>query len=163
MTVNFSRKTIARYLDDLAGREPVPGGGSAAALSAALGAALISMVTRYSIGRKGNTKVLDRQMTKVLAQSEALRRRLLVLVSEDAKAYLAVVAARAGSTKAKQRASAKAAAVPKEVRQLCYKAIRLTPFLTAKGNPYLLSDVEVAVELLMAGANAASAMVGANA
>src|SRR3989338_11147741 len=116
MPINFSRHTIGRYLDDLAGREPVPGGGSAAALSAALGAALISMVTRYSIGRKGNTKILDRQMTKVLAQSEALRRRLLVLASEDAKAYLAVVAARAaGSPKAKQRAALKAAAVPKEV------------------------------------------------
>ena len=163
MPINFNHMTLQKYLDCLAARGPVPGGGSAAALSAALGVALISMVTRYSIGRKGNTRILDRQMTKVLAQSEALRRRLLVLASEDAKAYLAVVAARAGSAKAKRRAALKAAAVPREVRRLCRKAVRLTPFLTAKGNPHLLSDVEVAVELLMAGFNVASAMVEANA
>ena len=163
MSVDFSRKTLTQYLDQLASREPVPGGGSAGAVSAALGAALISMVTRYSIGRKTNTKALDKQLTKLLEKSEALRQRFLQLAAEDSKAYLEVVAARTQDSKAKRRAATRAAAVPKEICRLCYKAVELTPFLVAKGNPYLLSDVEVAIELLMAGFNASAVMIKANA
>ncbi len=161
--MNFNSLTLQEYLDCLASREPVPGGGSAAALSAALGAALISMVTRYSIGRKNNTKALDRQLNTILQKSEAIRRRLLELAGEDAQAYLNVVAARSKDAKAQRSAAVKAGAVPKEVCCLCYKAVELTPFLAAKGNPHLLSDVEAGVEFLMAGFNAAMVMVRANA
>jgi len=41
-----------------------------------------------------------------------------------------------------------------------YQALDLTPFLVAKGNPYLLSDVEVAVELLEAGFMSSIVMSG---
>lgn len=160
--MKFNHTTLQKYLDQLSSREPTPGGGSAGAVSAALGTALISMVTRYSIGRKGNTKALDKQLTKLLEKSEALRRRFLQLAGEDAEAYLAVVAARARDAKVRCRAAAKAIAVPKEICRLCRKAVELTPFLVARGNPHLLSDVEVAVELLMAAFNASVIMVRAN-
>jgi len=152
MTINFKDKTLQEYLDQLARREPVPGGGSAAALTAALGLGLISMVTNYSIGRKSNTKAVDKRLSQILTNSEAMRLRLLELTSLDSEAYL----------KAQKGESKEAKAVPQEVCKLCYKAVQLTPYLVEKGNPHLLSDVEVALELLMSAFNSARVMVRIN-
>jgi formiminotetrahydrofolate cyclodeaminase len=162
MTINFKDKTLQEYLDQLSRREPVPGGGSAAALTAAMAVGLISMVTNYSIGRKANTKAVESRLAKILAQSEPMRLRLLKLSSLDSEAYLKVSAARSLDKKAQQQASKFARAVPQEVCKLCYKAVQLTSYLAEKGNPYLLSDVEVALELLMSAFNGARIMVRVN-
>lgn len=162
MSLNFRRKTLEGYLDQLSRREPVPGGGSAAALTAALGVALISMVANYSIGRKSNSRAVEKRLAAVLKTSESVRKRLLELASLDARAYLKVVAARKSSLQAQRKAAGEAAAVGREVCRLCYKALDLMPFLVIKGNPYLVSDVQVAAELLQAGFNASMVMVRVN-
>ena len=153
MTINFKDKTLQEYLDQLARREPVPGGGSAAALTAALGLGLISMVTNYSIGRKSNTPTVEKRLAKILTCSESIRLRLLELTSLDSEAYL---------KKAQNQSAKEAKAVPQEICKLCYKAVQLTSYLAQKGNPYLLSDVEVALELLMSAFNSARIMVRIN-
>ena len=157
----FKDHTLKEYLDQLAARAPVPGGGSAAALSSALGAGLISMVTQYSLG-KGKPKAVELRLQKVLAKSEKIRERLLALVDRDAQAYLGVVAARKADAKSQIKAARKAAAVPREICILSYQAVALTPVLVEHGNPYLMSDVEVALELLLAGYHSAIVMVKAN-
>ena len=162
MPINFKDKTLQEYLDQLSRREPVPGGGSAAALTAAMAVSLISMVTNYSIGRKSNTKAVDKRLAKILTNSEPIRQRLLELTSLDSEAYLKVFAARSLDKKAQAQATKEALAVPFEVRKLCYKAVQLTPYLAEKGNPYLLSDVEVALELLMSAFNSSKIMVRIN-
>jgi formiminotetrahydrofolate cyclodeaminase len=162
MTINFKDKTLQEYLDQLSRREPVPGGGSAAALSAALGLALISMVTNYSIGRKANTKAVEKRLAGILTISETIRLRLLELTSLDSEAYLKIFAARSLDKKARQAAAKSARAVPQEVCKLCTKALRLTSYLAQKGNPYLISDVEVAIELLMSAFKGAKIMVRTN-
>jgi formiminotetrahydrofolate cyclodeaminase len=162
MTINFKEKTLQEYLDQLSRREPVPGGGSAAALTAAMAVSLISMVTNYSIGRKSNTKAVDQRLTRILSQSEPIRLRLLELTSLDSEAYLKVSAARSLDKKAQRKAAKEAKAVPQEVCKLCFKAIQLTPYLADKGNPHLLSDVEVALELLLSAFYAARIMVRIN-
>ncbi|MBI3602681.1 MAG: cyclodeaminase/cyclohydrolase family protein [Candidatus Omnitrophica bacterium] len=162
MKIHFASKTLEEYLDRLSRKEPVPGGGSAAALTAALGAGLVSMVTHYSIGRKANTKAIDHKLNSILKQSETIRKRLLELTSLDSEAYLKVSTARTLDKKAQKQAAKAARNVPLEVCKLCYKAIDLTPFLVSKGNPYLLCDVQVAVELLRAGFKGASVMVRVN-
>lgn len=162
MPINFANNTLKEYLNQLSSRQPVPGGGSAAALCAAMGVGLLAMVTEYSIGRKSNTAVTNKQLEKVLAQLNPMHQRLLALTSLDAEAYLGVSQAKTLDTKAKRKASLFAKQVPQEVCQLCFKAIKLAPLLVNKGNPYLLSDVEVAIELLMAGFNGARVMVRIN-
>jgi len=162
MPINFKDNTLQEYLDQLSRREPVPGGGSAAALTGAMALALISMVTNYSIGRKSNTKAIDQRLNKILSQSEPMRLRLLELTSLDSEAYLKVTAARNLDKAAQKKASKEAKAVPQEICKLCYKAIQLTPYLVEKGNPYLISDVEAALELLMSAFNAARIMVRIN-
>ena len=162
MTINFKDKTLQEYLDQLSRREPVPGGGSAAALTGAMGAGLISMVANYSIGRKVNTPAIDGRLKKILEQSEPIRLRLLELASLDSEAYLQVSAARSLDKKAQRLAAKAAKAVPQEVCKLCYKAVQLTPYLVDRGNPYLISDVEVALELLLSAFNGARVMVRIN-
>lgn len=162
MTINFKDKTLQEYLDQLSCREPVPGGGSAAALTAALGLGLISMATNYSIGRKSNTPTVEKRLAGILTCSESIRLRLLELTSIDSEAYLKVSAARSLDKKAQAQAARAARVVPQEICKLCYKALQLTPYLVQKGNPYLLSDVEVALELLMSAFNSARIMVRIN-
>ncbi len=162
MTINFADKTLNGYLTQLSSRESVPGGGSAAALTAAIGAALVAMAANYSLGRKGNTKAVEKRITKIAAEATTISQRLLVLTSLDSEAYLKVSAARKLDAKAQKAAAKPAREVPQEVCKLCYKALNLLPFLVERGNPWLLSDVEVAAELLMASFNGAQVMVRIN-
>ncbi len=162
MSINFSKNTLVEYLEQLSSRQQVPGGGSAAALTASLGAGLVSMVANYSIGRKTNTKALDAKFTKIALKAQAASKRLLLLTSLDSEAYLKVAKARALDVKAQRVAAKDARGVPAEVCKISYQLVQMTPLLVEKGNPYLLSDVEVAVELLMAAFNGAKVMVRIN-
>lgn len=157
----FTRYPVKDYLDALASREPVPGGGSAAAAAAALGAALISMVARYSL-KKGKPPAVEKKITAHLKKSEAVREKLTELIHLDAESYLNVVKARKGTAAQKRRAQMQARKVPGEIAQQCYKALELTPFLVKEGNPHLLSDIEVAVELLYAAFESALINVRVN-
>ena len=160
MTI-LKNQTLSKYLDQLSSKDPVPGGGSAAALVGALGASLICMAARYSQGRN-QSKVIEAKISDHLRKAEKIRKRLTELVDLDAKAYLAVVKTRKGDLAKRKKALKKAQAVPLEVCRLCYAGIQLTPFLTKKGNPYLLSDVECAAAMLLAAARSALANVKAN-
>jgi glutamate formiminotransferase / formiminotetrahydrofolate cyclodeaminase len=83
-------ESIAAFTERLAARTPTPGGGSAAALAGALGAALGEMVLAYSIDP---AKPPD-DLTATRAALEDGRVRLLALVEEDSRSYEAVRAAR---------------------------------------------------------------------
>jgi len=157
----FKNHTLEEYLSVLSRKTPVPGGGSAAALTAATGAALVSMVANYSTG-KGRPKRVENKILNILKQSEQIRKRLLVLIDLDAQAYLNVVKTRGATAQVKKRASREAAKVPGEVSRLCYKAIQLTPYLVTEGNKHLLSDIAVAIELFQAAYNAACINVEIN-
>ena len=67
--------SIDEFLDDLASGNPTPGGGSAAAIMGAMGAALVSMVCNVSFGKKG-CEAVEPELRNMLVKSEELRRRL---------------------------------------------------------------------------------------
>ncbi len=161
MEKKYIGQSLKAYLEQLSARTPVPGGGSAAALTAALGAALISMAARYAL-RKDLPKADERLLKEVLKQSERIRKRLQVLVDLDAQAYARVVATRKSRASAQKAALRRARRVPLEVAQLCYAALDLTPPLVEKGSPYLLSDVAVAAEFLFAAFKSAMMNVQVN-
>jgi formiminotetrahydrofolate cyclodeaminase len=85
-------RPIRAFLADLASEAPTPGGGSAAAVMGAMGAALVSMVCRLTIGRKGYEAV-DAELTAVLDEAEILRARLTDMARADVEAYTAVLTA----------------------------------------------------------------------
>ena len=157
----FKNYTLDQYLEVLSQKKPVPGGGSAAALTAALGAALLSMAANYSLGRD-HPEGVDRKLKALLKKTETIRKRLCKLIDLDAQAYLKVVETRKASLVQRQQALKKAREVPGEVCRLCYQAVHLAPYLIEKGNRYLISDVEGGVEMLLAAFKAAKANVEIN-
>lgn len=163
----FRNYSLSEYTRVLSLKIPAPGGGSAAALTAALGAALLSMAANYSLG-KTLSRPNKQKIKGARKQSEQLRKRFLALVDLDAKAYLNVVKTRKACLPGRQAAARriaarrKAAEVPLEVCKLCYKAVQLSPTLVRYGNKYLVSDVKVALELLLAAFNAARINVEIN-
>ena len=157
----LKNQTLTQYVNILSQKVPVPGGGSAAALNGALGVALIEMVANYSLGRSPSKRVENR-IRKIIEKSGVIRERLLELVDLDAEAYLKVVKTRKASAKEKKAALKEACNVPKEVGALCQKAMGLTSFLVEHGNKYLVSDIEVAIEILFAAFKAAHINIKVN-
>jgi formiminotetrahydrofolate cyclodeaminase len=84
--------SIEKFLDELAGRAPTPGGGSAAAVMGAMAAALVSMVCNVTLGKKGYEAV-DAELKAVRDESETMRRRLTAMVDEDVAAFDSLMAA----------------------------------------------------------------------
>lgn len=147
----YLEKSLREYLDDLAAKKPAPGGGSVAALVAALGAALISMVANFTVGKEKYINV-EEEMRETLSKSENLRLALEKLVDEDVKVYRKVSEAYKTSKEKDssviQVALKEAASIPLEICRLSADAMRLCPVLAREGNVNLISDVEVAVHLL---------------
>ena len=83
------RDLIAR----LASKAPAPGGGSAAALAGAMGAALVEMVGELTSGRVGLEQD-EVALREICSAATARRTELLELAEQDASAYAAVIAAR---------------------------------------------------------------------
>ncbi len=144
----YKNTTLKKYLDDLAARLPAPGGGSAAALSAALAAALISMVVNFTLGKPKYAAYED-VLRGILDKSEKLRFEFLRLVDLDVIAY-------------QSKDSRNALNTPFMVARLCAEGIKLCPPLLKKGNPNLISDVAVAAILFESGFASAGFNVGIN-
>ncbi len=148
MTI-LSGTSVQDYLDQLSQRSSTPGGGTAAAVSAAQGAALISMVAEFTKGHDDQTAGIIDRAKKAVA-------RFLVLADEDATAFDAVMAAYKGKDKVKlDKALIDAATVPANLIDLSMSLLDDLETLTTIGNPNLISDVAIAAELLQASIRSA--------
>jgi formiminotetrahydrofolate cyclodeaminase len=163
--------SVQALLDELAGSSATPGGGSAAALAGAIGAALLSMVCNLTIGKKQFVAVED-ELRGVLEEAEALRHQLTNLADADTRAFDQVMAAyrrpketkeeQASRQAAIQRALQGATQVPLETAAACAAIIKLTAQVIAKVNPNALSDAGTAALLAEAGLRGAQLNVGIN-
>ncbi len=148
-------KIIEKFLDELASKSPAPGGGSVAALSGALSAALVSMVCRLTIGKKKYSKV-QIEIKKILKLSEKLRKDLIKLIDKDAQAYNQVVKAFKLSGKPDiEKALKQAVEVPLETAENCKKVLELAIRVAKIGSKFALSDAKVAKLLAQTGIKAA--------
>jgi formiminotetrahydrofolate cyclodeaminase len=163
--------SVQALLDELAGSSATPGGGSAAALAGAMGAALLNMVCNLTIGKKQFAAVED-ELRGVLEEAGALRRQLTSLADADTRAFDRVMAAyrlpketeeeRATRQAAIQRALQAATQVPLETAAACATVVKLTARVIAKVNPNALSDAGTAALLAEAGLRGAQLNVGIN-
>ena len=157
--------------DQLAEATPTPGGGSAAAYVGALGAALVGMVARLTVGKKSYASV-EAQMNEILKQAERLRYELTDAVTEDSAAFEAVMAAfKLPNDTPKQqiqRAAAiesdtlRAAQVPLAVAQKAVTVMALAERCVALGNLHAISDAASAASIAHAALISASYNVRAN-
>jgi len=159
--MSYQNTTLKKYLEQLASRTPTPGGGSAAALTAALGVCLIEMVAQYS-KKKNKPKRYNQRIANILKKAKDIRKRLGKLVDLDARAYMKVVKTRGAKPAVRKKALKAASDIPLEVCQLCYQSVDLTTFLALEGNKNLISDIEVALELLLAAFKSARINVHIN-
>ena len=148
----MAEETIAHFLDELASGAPVPGGGAAAALEAALGAALVSMVCHLTIGKE-KYRAYEQTMMEARATAEELRAQALALAREDSASYSAVGAAYAlprGSDEQKaarqariQEALKGATDVPLRTVALAARVVELCAHIVDGANTNAISDVGV--------------------
>ncbi|MDX6355406.1 MAG: methenyltetrahydrofolate cyclohydrolase, partial [Streptomyces sp.] len=140
-------QTIDGYLERLAAREPAPGGGAAAALHAAQGAALLGMVARYTTGEK--YAAYADEVAAITIESDQLRTRALELAAEDAAAFTAVTDAyrlprgdedeKAARSRAIAAALEGAARPPADVIAVAARVIALAERLLPFGNPNVVT------------------------
>lgn len=168
---SIDQLSVTRFLDELAGAGATPGGGSAAAIMGAMGAALVSMVANLTIGKKGYEAV-EPQMRTLLAESEALRVRLAGMVAEDVAAFDSLMAAyrlprASDAEKAARGAAIQAGLVaatesPLACARACGEAVRLAERAVEHGNLNAISDVGVGVVAAWAALRSAALNVHVN-
>jgi formiminotetrahydrofolate cyclodeaminase len=171
MDKSLNELTINEFAGALGSGEPTPGGGAAAALESALGAALIMMVANHTIGKPKYAE-FEELNKDVLAEAETIRGRLLEGVDKDAEAFGKVSAAygmpretddeKAARTAAIATASVEAAEAPLTVMEDSAAALRLAGCMLGRSNANLKSDIYVAALSLQAGLKSASYNVDAN-
>ena len=150
----ITQSSVEKFLDDLASAAPAPGGGSAAAIMGAMGAALVSMVCNVTIGKKG-LEAVEPEMKSVREQCEKLRRRLTAMVAEDVAAFNGLMAAyrlpklseadklrRAEAIQATLRAATE---TPLDCARACAEVIGLAQRAGENGYAGVISDAGVGV------------------
>jgi formiminotetrahydrofolate cyclodeaminase len=147
-------QTLGDFTTALAARQPTPGGGASAAVAAALACATAAMACRYTTGDK--FAAVTAEATDLATRLDGWRDRALALADADAVAYAAVGTARKTKDPATiAAASAAAAAVPAEMIDLCASAAVVCAAFRPRCNPWLVSDIDTALHLLIGAGRAA--------
>jgi methenyltetrahydrofolate cyclohydrolase len=168
----ITESSIEKFLDDLAGGNPTPGGGSAAAIMGAMGAALVSMVCNVTIGKKGYEGV-EAEMRAVLHESEKVRKRLTDMVAEDIAAFDSIMAAyklpkatdedKLARSAAIQAGLRRATETPLDCARVCAEVIVLARRASEHGYLNVISDGGVGVLAGFTGLRSAALNVYINA
>jgi formiminotetrahydrofolate cyclodeaminase len=146
--------SVDDFLLQLASSAPTPGGGSAAAVMGAMGAALVSMTCNVSIGKKGYEAV-EADLLAVRNSSEIWRLRLAAMVAEDVAAFDGLMAAyklpkatdddKARRSAAIQESLVRATEVPLDCARACAAVIALARRAAEHGYKGVISDAGVGV------------------
>jgi len=162
---------IKNFLDTLASKSATPGGGSVAALTGAMGAALLSMVGNLTIGKEKYQHVQE-DIKNILEKSERLRADFEKLIEEDVEAFdqfMAIMKLPKETEKQKedrrkkiQEALLETAGVPMEVARKSNELLDICVVVAEKGNKNVISDVGVSAMLAEAAFDSAVLNVKVN-
>jgi glutamate formiminotransferase / formiminotetrahydrofolate cyclodeaminase len=168
LTKSANEAGATAFLDELASEQPAPGGGSAAAYSGAMGASLVAMVARLTVGKKKYAEVESR-MLDILAEAETLRAQLQAGVQKDADAFNKVMDAfrlpkdSDARANAIEQATHHAAEVPLETARLAARVLELAAEVATHGNSNAITDAGTAGSLAQTAIHAAGLNVKINA
>lgn len=163
--MKLTEQSCVEFVDLLASKKAVPGGGGAAALSGALGVALNSMVANFSIGKKSLLDYEDEHKA-ILKEGEELKNKLVALVDEDAENFLPLSKAygmKASTEEEKkhkehvlQEALKVACSGPVKMIEYIYDSILLHERLLDKSSKIIISDIGVGVQCLKSALHSAN-------
>lgn len=157
--MKFADISCKDFVDQLASKNPVPGGGGAAALVGAIGTALSSMVGNLTTGKKKYAE-FEEDIQRILKRAQELQQDLMKMIDEDAENFLPLSKAygmpkdteeeRRLKEETLEKALKQACQVPVRIVKACYEAIQLHAELVDKGSRLAISDVGVGVQCLRA-------------
>ena len=154
---------VTEFLDRLAAKQPTPGGGGAAAITAAIAAGLLAMAARYSTAQLADA-------ASRAAHADHIRTQVAALAEQDAHAYQAVLAAfalpRQPNPQARrqqiQHSLQHAAQIPAQIAEIANNIATEATEIAKKGNSNLRGDAFAAATLAAAAARAAAELVRLN-
>ena len=159
------------FIEQLSSGNPTPGGGSAAAYTAAEAAGLIGMVGRVTVGKKSYA-VVESRMWQMIEEADNLRNALTRAVEEDAEAFDGFMKALKLPKNSEEEIIARAAAmeeatlaaaiVPHRVAGLAMQVLRLSAAAVEYGNLNAISDAASAFYLAEAAVHGAALNVKIN-
>jgi formiminotetrahydrofolate cyclodeaminase len=148
---------LNEFIEKLASKDAVPGGGSVAALSASLGTSLIEMVANLTIGKKKYLQVND-EMQKIIEQTKPARNDFLEDIQKDSQSFQNVLDCfKLPKTTEKekeyrkeriQKAYKKAIEVPLNIAEKALELFDTAEFVVKNGNKNAESDGLVAAIML---------------
>lgn len=157
--MKLADKTCMDFTEVLASKEPVPGGGGAAALVGAIGTALGSMVCNLTIGKKKYAQY-EEEIKGILSEAGEIQRELLKMIDDDAENFLPLSKAYGMKKDTEEERKLKEETLEKALKQACevpvsivkkaYEAIKLHENLVNKCSKLAISDVGVGVQCLRA-------------
>jgi formiminotetrahydrofolate cyclodeaminase len=171
--ISYSKYALVDLLDAFSSNEPAPGGGSASALTAAVGVSLLMMVAGLPKTRSGRDVPEEAaDLAAAAARLRPLRDNLITLIDRDSEAYRSILSALAlpkasdaEKTERKQRLQAalrEATDVPLETMRECQQALAGAVVVARNGLRAAASDVATAVELLSASTRSCALAIDAN-
>lgn len=167
----FTGLTVSELLGAFSSNQPVPGGGSAAALAGAVGTSLLIMVAGLPKTRHGTDEERD-ALSAAAARLRPLRDELAALIDRDSDAYTSVISAyrlprsheveQAARREAIEAAMRAATEAPLATMRACEQVLREAVVVSASGAASAASDVAVGIELLKTAARGAALNVDTN-
>ena len=152
--MGFSTSTCTEFVEVLASKAPVPGGGGASALVGAVGTALGNMVGSLTVGKKKYADV-EEDIIALKAKADALQADFLRLVERDAEVFEPLAKAYGMPRETEEEKAEKArvmaidlkeaCSVPMEIMEKCCEAIDVIEEFAAKGSALAISDAGVGV------------------
>ena len=169
--MGFTKSSCEEFVDVLASKAPVPGGGGASALVGAIGMALGNMVGSLTVGKKKYADV-EADIIALKEKATALQADFLRLVEADAEAFEPLAKAYGMPRETEEEKAEKArvmaivlkdaCAVPMEIMEKCCEAIELIVEFGAKGSKLAISDAGVGAAFCKAALKGASLNVYIN-
>ncbi len=154
------QRRVEEFVDEVSRESPAPGGGSIAALAGALGAALASMVSNLSIGKRG-TEEVEEDLKPVADRAQEIKAALVRAIDDDTNAFNTYMEARRlpGKTDEEKKIKAQAiqnglkqaVAVPLRTAQLSAEAIELAGKAADRGNINSVTDAGVGAHIAFSG------------
>lgn len=169
--MGFSTVPCNEFVEVLASKAPVPGGGGASALVGAIGTALGNMVGSLTVGKKKYADV-EAEMYELKGKADALQKELLHLIERDAEVFEPLSKAYGMPRNTEEEKAEKArvmeivlkdaCSVPMEIMERCCEAIDLIEVFAAKGSALAISDAGVGATFCKAALEGASLNVFIN-
>ena len=169
--MSFSDKSCSEFVEVLASKAPVPGGGGASAMVGALATALGNMVGSLTVGKKKYAAV-EEEMRALKDRCDRLQKDFLHLVERDAEVFEPLARAYSMPKNTEEEKAEKArvmeivlrdaCSVPMEIMEKCCEAIDIIDVFAEKGSVIAISDAGVGAAFAKAALRGASLNVYIN-